>query len=65
MPFGIGMFLYATLDIPWVKETQGHSIGLLLASKVVQPFSSIARRSVARACSADPVYNCHSATSTA
>jgi succinate-acetate transporter protein len=32
--FGIGMFLYATLSIPWVKATELHSIGLLLATFV-------------------------------
>jgi succinate-acetate transporter protein len=53
--FGIGMFLYATLDIPWVKETQGHSIGLLLAGfvapleLVATVFALLARDTVAGA----------------
>ena len=35
------MFLYAALDAPWVKATQGHSIGLLLAG-FVAPLELIA-----------------------
>jgi uncharacterized protein len=29
--FGIGMFLYAALSAPWVKPTEAHTIGILLA----------------------------------
>jgi hypothetical protein len=32
--FGIGMFLYAALDAPWVKPADWHSIGLILAGFV-------------------------------
>jgi succinate-acetate transporter protein len=32
--FGIGMFLYAALDAPWVKASDWHSIGLILAGFV-------------------------------
>lgn len=32
--FGIGMFLYAALDAPWVKPTEGHTVGLMLVSFV-------------------------------
>jgi succinate-acetate transporter protein len=32
--FGIGMFLYAAYDAPWVKPTEGHTIGLMLVSFV-------------------------------
>ncbi|MFL5954896.1 MAG: hypothetical protein ACJ76I_12405 [Gaiellaceae bacterium] len=39
--FGIGMFLYAALDAPWVKQTDGRSIGLLLAG-FVAPLEVIA-----------------------
>jgi uncharacterized protein len=39
--FGIGMFLYAALDAPWVAAPQGHSIGLLLAG-FVAPLELIA-----------------------
>ena len=31
--FGVGMFLYAALDAPWVKATDAHSLGLLLAGR--------------------------------
>jgi succinate-acetate transporter protein len=53
--FGIGMFLYAALDAPWVKETQGHSIGLLLTAfvapleLVATIFAFLARDTVAGA----------------
>jgi succinate-acetate transporter protein len=53
--FGIGMFLYAALDAPWVKATQGHSIGLLLAGFVAPleivatVFAFLARDTVAAA----------------
>jgi succinate-acetate transporter protein len=53
--FGIGMFLYAALDAPWVKATQGHSIGLLLAGfvapleLVATIFAFLARDTVAAA----------------
>jgi uncharacterized protein len=39
--FGIGMFLYAALDAPWVKQADGHSIGLVLAG-FVAPLEAIA-----------------------
>jgi succinate-acetate transporter protein len=39
--FGIGMFLYAAIDAPWVKQTDAHSIGLLLAG-FVAPLEVIA-----------------------
>jgi succinate-acetate transporter protein len=32
--FGIGMFLYAAFDAPWIPATEGHSIGLMLVSFV-------------------------------
>jgi succinate-acetate transporter protein len=32
--FGIGMFLYATLSIPWVEPTELHTVGLMLATFV-------------------------------
>src|SRR5579885_3399014 len=32
--FGIGMFLYAAYDAPWVKPTEGHTVGLMLVSFV-------------------------------
>jgi succinate-acetate transporter protein len=53
--FGIGMFLYAALDAPWIKATQGHSIGLLLAGfvapleLVATIFAFLARDTVAAA----------------
>lgn len=53
--FGIGMFLYAALDAPWLKATQGHSIGLLLAGfvapleLVATVFAFLARDTVAGA----------------
>jgi succinate-acetate transporter protein len=53
--FGIGMFLYAALDAPWVGATQGHSIGLLLAGfvapleLVATIFAFLARDTVAAA----------------
>jgi succinate-acetate transporter protein len=53
--FGIGMFLYAALDAEWVKATQGHSIGLLLAGfvapleLVATIFAFLARDTVAGA----------------
>ena len=49
------MFLYAALDAGWVKETQGHSIGLLLAGfvapleLVATIFAFLARDTVAAA----------------
>jgi succinate-acetate transporter protein len=39
--FGIGMFLYAALDAAWIKDTQGHTIGLLLVG-FVAPLEVIA-----------------------
>jgi succinate-acetate transporter protein len=53
--FGIGMFLYAAFDASWVKATQGHSIGLLLAGfvapleLVATIFAFLARDTVAAA----------------
>jgi succinate-acetate transporter protein len=53
--FGIGMFLYAALDAPWVTATQGHSIGVLLAGfvapieLVATIFAFLARDTVAAA----------------
>jgi succinate-acetate transporter protein len=34
LAFGIGMFLYAALDAPWVKPTEARTIGLMLVSFV-------------------------------
>ena len=34
LAFGVGMFLYAALDAPWVKPTEGHTIGLMLVTFV-------------------------------
>jgi succinate-acetate transporter protein len=34
LAFGIGMFLYAALDAPWVKPTEGHTVGLMLVTFV-------------------------------
>src|SRR5579885_429623 len=34
LAFGIGMFLYAAYDAPWVKATEGHTIGLMLVTFV-------------------------------
>jgi uncharacterized protein len=39
--FGIGMFLYAALDAPWVKQADAHSIGLILVA-FVAPLEIIA-----------------------
>jgi succinate-acetate transporter protein len=53
--FGIGMFLYAALDAPWVKPTDWHSIGLILAcfvaplELVATVFAFLARDTVAGA----------------
>jgi succinate-acetate transporter protein len=53
--FGIGMFLYAALDAPWVEATRSHSIGLLLAGfvapleLVATIFAFLARDTVAAA----------------
>jgi succinate-acetate transporter protein len=49
------MFLYAALDAPWVKATQGHTVGLLLAAFVAPleivatVFAFLARDTVAAA----------------
>lgn len=32
--FGVGMFLYAALSVPWVKPTELHTVGLLLVAFV-------------------------------
>jgi uncharacterized protein len=53
--FGIGMFLYAALDAPWIKASDGHSLGLLLAAfvapleLVATIFAFLARDTVAAA----------------
>jgi succinate-acetate transporter protein len=39
--FGIGMFLYAAFDAPWVPPTQGREIGLMLAT-FVAPLEGVA-----------------------
>jgi hypothetical protein len=39
--FGIGMFLYAAFDAPWVPPTQGKEIGLMLAT-FVAPLEGVA-----------------------
>jgi hypothetical protein len=39
--FGIGMFLYAALDAPWVKTADAHTIGLILVA-FVAPLEAIA-----------------------
>ncbi len=39
--FGIGMFLYAALDAPWVKPAETHTIGLMLVS-FVAPLEGVA-----------------------
>jgi succinate-acetate transporter protein len=39
--FGIGMFLYAAVDAPWVKTSDTHTIGLMLAT-FVAPIQLIA-----------------------
>jgi uncharacterized protein len=39
--FGIGMFLYAALDAPWVKLSEAHAVGLMLVS-FVGPLEALA-----------------------
>jgi uncharacterized protein len=34
LAFGIGMFLYAAYDAPWVKPSEGHTVGLMLVTFV-------------------------------
>jgi len=34
LAFGVGMFLFAAYDAPWVKPTEGHTIGLMLVTFV-------------------------------
>jgi uncharacterized protein len=34
LAFGIGMFLLAAFDAPWVKPSEGHAIGLMLVTFV-------------------------------
>ena len=34
LAFGIGMFLYAAYDAPWVKPAEAHAIGLMLVTFV-------------------------------
>src|SRR5437763_4055964 len=41
LAFGIGMFLYAALDAPWVKQAEAPTIGLMLVS-FVAPLEGIA-----------------------
>jgi uncharacterized protein len=41
LAFGIGMFLYAAYDAPWVKPSEGHTVGLMLVT-FVAPLESIA-----------------------
>jgi succinate-acetate transporter protein len=41
LAFGIGMFLYAAYDAPWVKPAEAHTIGLMLLT-FVGPLESIA-----------------------
>jgi uncharacterized protein len=41
LAFGIGMFLYAAYDAPWVKPTEGHTVGLMLVT-FVAPLELIA-----------------------
>jgi uncharacterized protein len=40
--FGIGMFLYAAYDAPWVNPTEGHTIGLMLVSFVAPLLAVVA-----------------------
>src|SRR4051794_28532302 len=55
LAFGIGMFLYAALNAPWVKAADAQTIGLLLASfvapleLVATIFAFLARDTVAAA----------------
>jgi uncharacterized protein len=41
LAFGIGMFLFAAFDAPWVKPTEGHTIGLMLVT-FVGPLEAVA-----------------------
>jgi uncharacterized protein len=41
LAFGIGMFLYAAQDAEWVKASEGHTIGLMLAT-FVAPLEGLA-----------------------
>jgi uncharacterized protein len=41
LAFGIGMFMYAALDAPWVKQSEGHTVGLMLVT-FVAPLEGIA-----------------------
>src|SRR3954471_642521 len=41
LAFGIGMFLYAALDAPWVKQAEAPTIGLMLVS-FVAPLEGVA-----------------------
>jgi succinate-acetate transporter protein len=41
LAFGIGMFMYAALDAPWVKQTETHTVGLMLVT-FVAPLEGVA-----------------------
>jgi hypothetical protein len=41
LAFGIGMFMYAALDAPWVKPAETHTVGLMLVS-FVAPLEGVA-----------------------
>jgi hypothetical protein len=41
LAFGIGMFLYAAFDAPWIPATQGKDIGLMLVT-FVAPLEGVA-----------------------
>jgi succinate-acetate transporter protein len=41
LAFGIGMFLFAAYDAPWVKPTEAHTIGLMLVT-FVGPLEAVA-----------------------
>lgn len=41
LAFGIGMFMYAALDAPWVKPTETHAVGLMLVT-FVAPLEGVA-----------------------
>src|SRR5581483_8567473 len=41
LAFAVGMFMYAALDAPWVKATDGKTIGIMLIA-FVAPLQSVA-----------------------
>jgi succinate-acetate transporter protein len=41
LAFGIGMFMYAALEAPWVKPTETHTVGLMLVT-FVAPLEGVA-----------------------